>query len=435
MKTDFIRNYSLHSGDYESLNSYEQRRYLTFAFFVTLSVIIAFCRLVITTFVSPIEYDIQVLFLNTLPLLASIVTSLVMTARNYYKVLVAFILIMPVILSVCNYYTADKNVEVFILTYIVLSFFFFDKVQELIASFLYNTIHLISIVNRDYFYLSGKMKVIPYDGALSVFNILSGMALLFFAFYIVKVQVWKYERVLIKRTLEMEELNHMKDKIFSTVAHDLKSPMAANLTLLKSLEKTTSVSPEDIRSYLAEIRTSVEETNNLVFDMLTWAKNEMQRTEPVITKIYIHELAREVMNEVKTKAKEKEIQLVCHIQDDEYMYADRPSLKIILRNLVTNALKFTASGGHVRLETVWKDGRFEIVVGDSGVGMSETKIKDLFSGNLFTTPGTNKEPGTGLGLLICNSLIGKSKGALHINSRENVGTEVKLCFPQYAIAN
>jgi two-component system, sensor histidine kinase and response regulator len=435
MKADFIRKFSLHPGDYENLDSYEQRRYLTFFFFITLSVIIMFLRMFLITFLTKLDYDAEVLLINSLPFVICLIVSFITNAGNYRKMLIASFLLIPAVLSICHYYTADESIEFFILSYIVLAFFFFNKPVELIAAFLYNTIHFISLISRDYFYLSSKMKIIPYDGLLDVYNVVAGMLFTYLAFYIVKVQSWRYENILAERAREMEQLNYTKDKIFSTIAHDLKSPMAANLTLLKQLEKNTDIPLEEYRCYISEIRASVDETNNLVFDMLTWAKNEMQKTEPVITKVYVQELAAEIIKEVYKKAEEKRIELVCNINDDQFVYADRQSLKIVLRNLLTNALKFTASGGHVRLETVWNKDKFEIIVADNGIGMCVEKLKHITTGNMITTNGTNKETGTGLGLLICHSLIKKSNAVLKIYSQENVGTSVKLCFPYFAVAN
>ncbi|MFT3844727.1 MAG: HAMP domain-containing sensor histidine kinase [Lacibacter sp.] len=429
MKTDYITRYSLHPGDYETLNSYEQRRYITFTFFSTIAIFVSFIRLVYVNFFSPVHYDSVVKFINTIPFALSILLSLIVNARNYKKVLIIMYFIIPVVLSVTHYYTGDEGVENFILLFIILAFFFFDKPVELLVAFFYNSIHYLIISHRDYFYLSGKVLLPPYDATLAIYNNVTSMLLIFLSFYISKMQLWKYEKTVTNRTIELENLNTFKDKIFSTIAHDLKSPMAANLTLLKGLENNKYLSNDQYKENIGDIRRSVENTNELVFDMLTWAKNELQKTEPVMEKLSLKDIVCEIKRELNYKAEEKNIQLTCSTDENATIVGDKNTVKIILRNLVSNAIKFTASGGNVNITSHHSLKKYSIIVEDNGIGIHPEKINSLFNGSLYTTKGTNNETGTGLGLVICNSLAKKFNGSLEIDSEINNGTRVKLSLP------
>lgn len=429
MKNDYIARYSLNSGDYENLSLYEQRRYLIFAFFATIAVFVTLVRLFYINFLSGFDYDPIVKFINTIPFALCIYGTLVMNAKNYKKILMGSYLIMPIVISVAHYYTADEGLEYFILLYIIFTFFLFDKPIEVLIAFIYNSIHFLSISGRDFFYLSQKMNVLPYDSTLVIFNIVSGTVLMFLSFYIVKMQLWKYEKVLTDRTKEMEDLNELKDKVFSTIAHDLRSPMAANLTLLKGLENYDGATLKDYKSYIPAIRSSIEDTTELVFDLLTWAKNELQKNEPLLEKIYLKELVAETIKELQKKASEKNILLSGDLDENKFVIADKGALKIVLRNLVSNAIKFTASGGFVHVKSEINNGFLDIKIVDNGIGISADKLKLLFKDNFYTSRGTNNESGTGLGLIICDSLVKKSKGSIKIESEVNHGTMVIVSLP------
>lgn len=407
MKNDYIVRYSLNTGNYENLSLYEQRRYLIFSFFATVAILISFVRLTYVNFISGVAYDPVVKFINTIPFALCVLATLLMNSENYKKILTCAYLVMPIVISVTHYYTADEGVEYSILLFIIFTFFLFDRMIEVAIAFIYNSIHYISISGRDYFYLSQKMKVLPYDSSLVMFNITTGVILLFLSFYIVKMQLWKYEKVLTGRTREMEELNKMKDNVFSTVAHDLRSPMAANLSLLKGLENYKGATIKEYKGYISEIRASVEDTNDLVFDLLLWAKNELQKNEPVFEPVPVKDLAEQTIQELKKKADEKKITLLVNDKENKFVMADKNALKIVLRNLISNAIKFTPSGGCVKVRTNLNGENLDIIIEDNGIGISKEKLDLLFKDNFYSSKGTNNESGTGLGLIICNSLVKK----------------------------
>ncbi len=426
MNYEKLLRYSLISSEYENLSIYEQRRYLTFSIFLSIALLLTFFRTVYINFLSPVDYEPIVKFINTIPFAFFVAASFFMNAKNYKTILTVCYLTIPFALSIAHYYTADKGLEYIVLLFIIFSFLFFDTKIELFISFIYNSIHFISISERSFFYLSQKMKVLPYDGPLFMYNIFTGSLLIFASFYVVKMQVWKYEKIITDRTKDVEEQNTLKDKVFSTIAHDLRSPIAGSLTLLKALENNTEVSLKDYKSYIPDIRASVEETDEIIFDLLTWAKNELQKSEPILEPVSIKQIAEETIKELSKKAQEKKINLISVVDEKTIAIADKNAMKIVLRNLISNAIKFTASGGTIHIQTKTNGITIDLMVEDNGVGIAPEKIKLLFKDNFYTSKGTNNESGTGLGLIICDSLVKKSKGLISVLSTMNVGTTFKV---------
>lgn len=237
------------------------------------------------------------------------------------------------------------------------------------------------------------------------------------------------EKALKKSEAELKELNAKKDKLFSIIAHDLRNPLHNILGLSEILkEKFNESGDEETEKYLSFINSSAKNTFILLENLLNWAKSETNQLIFNPKNLIFSDVISEIIELEKALAKTKNISLKYFSLVDIVVYADENMLKTILRNLISNAIKFTAFGGYVRVFAVSKIDHVEITISDDGIGMNKEKIKGLF--NIYsntTTLGTSSEKGSGLGLILCKEFVEKHQGKIWVES-EN-GCDFKFTLP------
>ena len=270
--------------------------------------------------------------------------------------------------------------------------------------------------------------VYPFDLGLSFINYATAFVLILFALNTIKFEVWKYEQSIRKQKEELKQLNQVKDKVFSVISHDLRTPILSVIMLLRNMEQE-SLSPADIKQMLPDMLDNMEETSEMLGNLLVWARSQIRQTEINATNVSIADLTQQTIRFLNRQANSKRIRLVNDVQQECTAYADRDSLEIVMRNLVANAIKFTASGGYVKMSCVSTDGFVDVSVEDNGIGIPPEKQSLLFNDDFYTTAGTANEKGTGLGLFICREIIQKNGGRLMFNSERGKGTKFTFSVP------
>ena len=254
----------------------------------------------------------------------------------------------------------------------------------------------------------------------------------------------KYEELLLKtneelelkvkaRTAELEELSINKDKIFSVIAHDLKSPFTAILGYSESLvDDIDDLSKDEIKSYASGINSSAVNIFKLLSNLLEWSMVQTQRKEFQPVKFNLNSLVNENISLFEIIAIDKKIKITNNIKMDISLFADKSMTESIFRNLISNAIKFTKENGIIEISSTIKNEFAEINVRDSGIGVGKNEIENLFKlGSEKTREGTNKEKGTGLGLLLCKEFILKHGGNIWVESVSNQGSIFKFTLPLY----
>lgn len=222
---------------------------------------------------------------------------------------------------------------------------------------------------------------------------------------------------------ELERINNTKDKFFSIVAHDLKSPINTLKGFTNILANySEGMSAEEIKKIATELQQSVNNTLDLTNNLLTWARLQMKsiRYDPVI--INLNQEVHKQMILFLPTAQAKENELECMIPETLRVIADEDQLEFILRNLIANALKFTQKG-KVQIKAISKNEMVEVSLRDTGIGMSQDFIQHIFDvGYKSTTTGTAGEKGTGLGLPLCREFVEKNGGQIWVESTPNIGS-------------
>jgi PAS domain S-box-containing protein len=239
-------------------------------------------------------------------------------------------------------------------------------------------------------------------------------------------------RELQEKNAQLQELNASKDKFFSIISHDLRSPFTSLLGFAQLLDHNLDTySLDEIRHRVHRIYASAERLHTLLENLLTWSRLQrgVMAYEPEA--FSLQELADYTLDLFASKAEEKHIRLTNTIHTDTCVYADHNMISTVIRNLVSNALKFTPEQGIVAVSAHHAGPHVEVVVADTGTGIPCEHLPKLFRlDTQYTTFGTAGESGTGLGLLLCQELIEHHGGRIWVESQVERGTTFRFTLPR-----
>ncbi|MCP4399463.1 MAG: response regulator [bacterium] len=231
---------------------------------------------------------------------------------------------------------------------------------------------------------------------------------------------------------QLRELNASKDKFFSIISHDLRSPFITILTLTQFLSGQPDISTNaEVNTKITLLRTSAERLYALLENLLTWARIQRGAMQCEVEVFDLFEIAEENIAIFESKAEHKKITLSNSIQENTLVYADFTMTNTVVRNLFSNALKFTEAGGRITLSANAQEEYIETAVSDTGCGIDEDGIAVLFRiDTQYTTTGTAGEQGTGLGLILCKELVEQNGGKIWVESEVGKGTTFRFTVPK-----
>ncbi|WP_339924472.1 HAMP domain-containing sensor histidine kinase [uncultured Cyclobacterium sp.] len=242
----------------------------------------------------------------------------------------------------------------------------------------------------------------------------------------------KKDELALKESEErFKNLNATKDKLLSIIAHDLRGPFNNIIGLSELLLKSDNFGENDqYEKYIEIINSSAKNTLVLLDNLLNWAKSQTGELAYDPKKIILSEVVHEILNHEKSLANVKNISLEYISKNEIVLHTDENLLTTVLRNLISNAIKFTNFGGKIELLATLNDQQVEIAIIDNGVGMSEAKKLKLFnlSTNLSSI-GTGNERGSGLGLILCKEFVEKLGGNIWVESTIGIGSKFTFSLP------
>lgn len=239
------------------------------------------------------------------------------------------------------------------------------------------------------------------------------------------------EEALRNREQELSELNATKDKFFSIIAHDLKNPFNTILGFSDLLQRYAHDSKDDkLKKYSDLIQSSTKRAYKLLQNLLEWSRSQMGRVAFNPESHQLKRLLEVTIGALRGQADAKEIEIEHEINSNIMVFADENMLNTIIRNLISNAIKFTPRNGKVTIDANLNGGFVQISVTDTGVGMPQSTVDKLFKINeKVTSGGTENEHGTGLGLLLCKEFVDKHNGNIVVKSEEGKGSEFTIKIP------
>jgi signal transduction histidine kinase len=229
---------------------------------------------------------------------------------------------------------------------------------------------------------------------------------------------------------ELQEANAAKDRFFSIIAHDLKNPFNVLLTGTEfTLQELPNLSREKIERRINDVLDSARTIYNLLNDLLEWARSQAGRITIEAENLNIKTIVNETFELLGSNAREKNIALLNEAEDSA-VFADKNMLTTIIRNLVSNAIKFTPREGNITVSSGVKNSDVEVIISDTGQGISEENQKKLFKiDENFTTRGTNNEKGAGLGLILVAEFVKKNGGSIKVESKPGKGSDFIFTVP------
>ncbi len=233
-----------------------------------------------------------------------------------------------------------------------------------------------------------------------------------------------------KYAIQLEELIHTKDKFFSIIAHDLRNPFVGIQNYIKIIQQFKNYNPIDVDAQFQTIASTAQHGYELLENLLRWARSQTDTIDINIEKLCLADEVNSCFDLIKTQADTKKIVLSAIVDHNIFIQSDSDMLKTILRNLLTNAIKYTSEGGLITLTAKLDAEAVEITITDSGIGIEPEDIDHLFriDKNLKSREDTNNEKGSGLGLILCKEFIDRLGGSIEVESEVGKGTTFRVKF-------
>lgn len=335
--------------------------------------------------------------------------------------------------AICFFLFSITLLRLFELKYWTFNLIKDNKVtRQLLKSFLPIVISVVILQG----FLISNFSFHRNNPALSVAFILFIVILitLFLIFRIsaaIGAQLLKAEQTLKENEKQLRQLNIDKDRFISILSHDLINPFNNLLGLSEILkEDVTKLKPEEIEEMAVSINRSAQNTYNLLEDILIWIRTQQGKIPFKPQNLIFSDICSNVVGTLDSVATSKNITINCFASKDTSIFADANMVKTIMRNLVSNALKFTYKGGNININVEENPESAIVTVSDNGIGIKPEDLTKLFDiSKVLSTSGTEEETGTGLGLLICKEFVEKHNGKIWVESNSGVGSDFKFTLP------
>lgn len=232
---------------------------------------------------------------------------------------------------------------------------------------------------------------------------------------------------------ELEQLSRVKDKIFSVVSHDMRTPLNSLISFIQLLEGGT-IEQEKLTRYASSLRKNLTYTSTMMENLLNWAASQMQGFNPHVETLDMYDLVSDVVKSLHDHASEKDIVLKNDLLLATNGRADANMLSLVIRNLINNAIKFTPKGGKISITSAVVANKLQLQIIDNGIGLSQQQInhfnKSEFISAGVSSLGTNNEKGTGLGLMLCRTFVSLMDGQISVEHNEGGGAVFTITLPK-----
>ena len=230
------------------------------------------------------------------------------------------------------------------------------------------------------------------------------------------------------RKNELEEMNQSKDQVFAVVSHDLRSPLTSVQGIIELIRENV-LEGEDLKRLINDIDTSIRENVNVIEDLLAWAKDQLSGFDLNLQEVDLDQIAKDILTTNSFMAIQKNVELKSNL-NGETVFADPNAIRVILRNLISNAIKYSEKGGKVQVQAQEKENGVLLSVEDDGVGIPKSAMDKIFKSNTWTREGTKNEKGSGFGLRMSKEFVERMDGEIWLESEEGKGTTFYVLLPK-----
>lgn len=247
-------------------------------------------------------------------------------------------------------------------------------------------------------------------------------------------EIRRQQNTLTSNQAKMADLLAMKDKIFSILSHDLRGPLADLKNMLMLIEGGL-ITEDEKKNVMTRLKEDLDHSANMLDNLLRWSSIQIKKESIKPVPVHVKSVINEAIELYNSPAFSKDITIELALHDESLaVLCDLECFKFSIRNLVSNAIKFTPPGGQINIDSAVHELHPEYVVievSDNGIGMSPAQMKHLFTSNVKSAMGTNNEKGAGLGLLLSKEMIEKNDGLLEVTSNEFEGTTFSIVIPKF----
>ncbi|MFL5741402.1 MAG: sensor histidine kinase [Flavisolibacter sp.] len=402
------------------------------------------------------QLPVHMWLLACLPSSLSVAVLIFNHNHKYQSALLSYFILYPFFTGFVYLQGMNSGVELHFILYGVLAVFFLKDMGYMLFT--------IALTMVNYFVLSVLLKDFIYEvkhenRLLYFFNHLLALAFIFYGLYLIKKENTGYQfkilakqRVLHKKNLEIQkqkevitekarelnnqkaelsELNSLKSKLFSVIAHDLKTPMYALRNLFRNMHQQ-NMPAEEMKALVPDVLMDLNYTIGLMENLLQWSKTQMQAASIRPEELDLSKMITDVLQLLRLQAEAKQIYIESKNSTPVYVLADRDMVNLVLRNILSNAIKFTPQQGMIEIGVNQTGSFVEVYVQDSGTGITKEALQKINENNFYSTKGTASESGTGLGLMLCKEFLAKNGGQMHIESEIGKGSIFSFTLPRSA---
>jgi two-component system, sensor histidine kinase and response regulator len=455
-RISLLRGYIWNIGYRPALGSYEKRKLGIFNFMNLLGLLAGVLIPVAGFLFSRHHLPSIVWVVACFPAVISVAVLVLNHKQKHEPARLLYFTLYPIATSLVYALRIDIGIEFFFVLYAVLSVFFLRNTYSIIFSFTLSMacFLLVYTVWKNYDYSLEKTNYYFY-----LFNHLLAMFFIFYALLLIKNENTRYQEqsrdknwqlrrsnlkilrqkadisgkaaLLEETTQQLTELNSLKNKLFSVIAHDLKAPLYALRNLFRNVQ-LYDLPGDEIKRLVPEVINELTYTTGLMENLLQWAKSQMQAESVRPQLLDVAGIAKEVLQLLRLQADAKKIYIDSKIEHPIFVYADKDMVNLVLRNLLSNAIKFTPVEGYIFLDARELRSCIEISVQDTGMGISREGLQRLMNQNYYSTRGTGGEAGTGLGLMLCKEFLSRNGGQMNIQSEPGKGSIFSFTLPKGA---
>ena len=391
------------------------------------------------------------------PALISILVITLNHFKKYETALLAYFILQPFFTCVVYLNGLNLGLELFFILYGILSVFFLRDIGYMAFTIAFSMISyfVLSVFCKSYQYQLANANMTVY-----LINQVLAIGFIFYGLFLIKKEntgyqysildknhvlklnndkILKQKAIILEKAKqlkaqkeELTELNTLKNKLFSVIAHDLKTPMYALRNLFRNVQQQ-KLPAEEVHAMIPDVVNDLNYTTSLMENLLLWAKTQMEADKVKPQTVDVSLLVNEVTQLLRLQAEAKQIYVEHKDLVPVLVSADKEMINLVLRNLLSNAIKFTPHKGRISLGVNELASFVEVYVKDTGTGITIEAMEKIKANNYYTTVGTASESGTGLGLMLCKEFLAHHGGKMHIESEPGKGSTFSFTLPRKKI--
>jgi two-component system sensor histidine kinase/response regulator len=413
---------------------------LNFFQFITGIVVPLFC------FFGNYKFPIAAFFIASLPAWVSLVVLYLNFYFRYEAGMITYFVLYPLATSIVYMSGMNLGVELYFILNGILAVFFLPLISQMLFSLGLSMVSyfVLVVINKEYNYQLHTSNFFLY-----LFNQITAIVFIFYALFLIKKEnnlyqfgilatnktlqeknekIEKQKAEIEQKATELDELNSLKNKLFSVISHDMKTPMYALRNLFRSMQQM-DMSGKEIKAIIPDVVTDLNYTTGLMENLLHWVKSQMNSSSFSPDELNMEDITDEAIHVHQLQATTKNISIIREMDESVDVFADKDMVNLVLRNLLSNAIKFTPEKGKIIIRVKTESPFCRVLVIDNGIGMDQETLTKIQDNLYYSTNGTAMESGTGLGLMLCRDFLSKNGGALLVESELGNGSVFSFTLP------